>query len=277
MTSISKPLDNVNQIASKDRAETFQEADVTVSTTNVGVQNESVTFTSDTIESTTTTRPEDDATNTFESTPYGLRVKPNIDLAGVRLEQAANSTSSLTYYVYRVSDGQQLLEQYNNGSTVTLQVDLDAGTEYNIVGTATNVDLGYYSTPSFPYTSDSLDITNGAVGSTGTVDDAYIFKSVTGLEPLTDGTATVEWPQPPDVYRWDAATFTTSPDGETVNVFVEESTDGGSTWTEIAGPISRGQDISAVPDSRCRFRVDLSRSDTTNSPSLDSIYRRWVV
>jgi hypothetical protein len=107
------------------------------------------------------------------------------------------------------------------------------------------------------------------------VDDLLVAESES--DPPLSGTTYVEWPEPADVYRWDAATFQRTEDGETVSVYIEESTDGGDTWTEIAGPISRGQDITADPASEVRFRVELSRSDTANSPSLDAIYRRWVV
>lgn len=89
--------------------------------------------------------------------------------------------------------------------------------------------------------------------------------------------AYVEWPQPTDIFRWDAATFNATTEGETVDVYIEESTDGGSTWTEIAGPISRGQPINAEPDSEVRLRADLQRDDSSNNPRLNSVYRRWVV
>lgn len=38
-----------------------------------------------------------------------------------------------------------------------------------------------------------------------------------------------------------------------------------------------GDQIEADPGSRVRFRVELARSDTSNNPTLDAIYRRWEV
>lgn len=93
----------------------------------------------------------------------------------------------------------------------------------------------------------------------------------------TSGSVYVEWPTPTDIYAWDRASFTRTLDSESVDVYVEESSDGGSTWTEIAGPIERGDKIPADPSNEARFRVDFSRASTANNPTLDSIARRWVI
>jgi hypothetical protein len=77
------------------------------------------------------------------------------------------------------------------------------------------------------------------------------------------------------VFRWDAATYQQTLDSETVQVDVQE--DDGSGWTTIATDVSRGQDITADPESRVRFKVTLERSDTSNNPTLDAIARRWVI
>jgi len=93
-------------------------------------------------------------------------------------------------------------------------------------------------------------------------------------EQTTSGTAYVEWPMPADVFGWDVATFTRTLDAETVDVYVEEA-QGSPGWTEIAGPIARGDSLPADPANNIRFRVELSRSTTSNHPTLDSLARRW--
>jgi len=163
---------------------------------------------------------------------------------------------------------------------------LSAGSDYYVGygNEGSTYTRGRDSEASYPYSSSDVDITAGCFDilsgnpdSDTTIGATYTVKSVTAVEKKPSGTATIGWAKPADVYRWDAATFQAARDGETVEVYVEESTDGGSTWTEIQGPIGRGDQIEADPRSRVRFRVELARSDTSNNPTLDAIYRRWVV
>jgi hypothetical protein len=96
-------------------------------------------------------------------------------------------------------------------------------------------------------------------------------------------TAIIEWPTPADVYEWDVATYTHSPNGGTADVFVAYSTDGGSTWsrTNGANAISRNyslaDDPNISPEDGVRIEAELSGADTANNPTLDSVYRSWRV
>jgi hypothetical protein len=76
------------------------------------------------------------------------------------------------------------------------------------------------------------------------------------------------------VYAWDTAVFQRTLDGATVDIYVEEA-QGSPGWTEIAGPIKRGDAIPADPANNIRFRIDYSRPSTSDVPRLDAVYRRF--
>lgn len=155
------------------------------------------------------------------------------------------------------------------GTTYELEIVLDFANndaEIHINGNR----LATYSLENAASSWDYIDIQNDTNTSGAT--RSFIFDN---WPIATSGSAWVEWPSPTNIYRWDAATFQNSTDSETVDVYIEEND--GSGWTEIAGPISRGQEITADPANECRFRVDISRASTANNPTLDAIYRRWVL
>jgi hypothetical protein len=105
------------------------------------------------------------------------------------------------------------------------------------------------------------------------------------INPATSGSAVIEWDRgiPTDIFEWDVATFTRTLDGETVDVYVAYSSDGGSTWTRTnsANPITRNyslnEDSNITPNLDVRIETELSRTDTANNPTLDSAYRSWLV
>jgi hypothetical protein len=137
---------------------------------------------------------------------------------------------------------------------------------------------GAYQSASFPYSSSYVDITDSAVLFPDRIPQsqtsAYVFKSVTGLPK---GTATVEWDQPSSVSRWETATFGTDPDGGYVEVYVQTSGDGGSTWTDWQGrPVGSGTDLSSIASSdRVRFRVELSPEGFSSVPRLTLLRRQY--
>lgn len=100
-----------------------------------------------------------------------------------------------------------------------------------------------------------------------------IYESV--LSGRKTGTATVEFQEPEDIFRWDAVSFTETEDGETVQVNIE--VDDGTGFVETQSDVSRGEIINAAADDNVRFTVDLSRTDSNNTPTLDSLYRRYIV
>jgi len=260
--------DGAAEIAQKDAAETFSESDLNLSLTKAAVDSGCVKLsgTSGDVISTATLNPQ--ASVETYSNEAGVVINPNQDLSGVRFDITVSGESGARL---EDSDG-NILSEVSGSPPYTLEADMLAGQSYRIFA------FDDVSRISFDYDnggtaqSSALDITGGWI------DGSSLYAAANYVEALGDtkqGNATVEWPEPPDVYRWDAATFQTSSDGETVEVYVEE--DDGSGWTEIAGPISRGDQIDADPASRVRFRVELSRTDTSNNPTLDAIYRRWVV
>jgi hypothetical protein len=95
------------------------------------------------------------------------------------------------------------------------------------------------------------------------------------LGDATAGDALIEWDKgvPTDIFAWDVATFTRTLDNETVTVDVEDG-----SGTVLLSDINRNTDISSVAaNTNVKLRVNLSRSDTSNNPTLDSAYRSWLV
>jgi len=279
MTSISKPAEN--KIAAKDSSQTFTESDVSLSHNSTTVSNGSVEL--DSI-SQDTTRDIDNEIETA-SGESGIIVEFDSATSDVSVDISQNTDNVSEVRIRLLSDESLIAEQsgsYTAGDTVQFTgLNLSANTSYLIVcyNTGSDFDRGHYNSGNFPYVGADSAIIDGWRGGFDVQEPFCLnnLRTENDVVPQTSGTVYVEWSKPPDIYRWDAATFQKTLDGETVDVYIEESSDGGSTWTEIAGPISRGQQIPALPDSKCRFRVDFSRGDTANTPSLHSIYRRWVV
>jgi hypothetical protein len=104
-----------------------------------------------------------------------------------------------------------------------------------------------------------------------------------GFVAASSGTAILEWPNPSDIYEWDVVTFTRTLNNETVDVFVAYSSDDGSTWTRTnsGNPITRNYSLEAdakiTADVDVRIEAELSRTDRSNNPTLDSAYRSWFV
>ncbi len=96
--------------------------------------------------------------------------------------------------------------------------------------------------------------------------------------PALSGTAIIEWnSHPADIKAWDLVTYQITPDGETVTVDIQESADGGSTWVDAFTNIDQNFDISTIdPTHLVRFKVNLSRVDTANNPTVDYLARRFV-
>lgn len=256
----------------EDKAETFAESDVTTGANKTEIDSESVRLSFE--RQTETTQTTSSYTQPGES---GIRFVPNETLNGVYAETPNIADADGATAELRDGSGNVLdtVENTSSATEVLLEGILSAGVEYELVAIYAG-DHGYTTTAGFPIQTTECDIVGGTANGSDTT-DWFSWEAFQPAKKYQSGSMTVEWPKPADVFRWDAATFQTSPDGETVDVYIEESTDSGATWTEIAGPISRGQDITAAPDSEVRFRVGLSVANTANNPTLDSIYRRWVV
>jgi hypothetical protein len=267
-------------IAEKDVAETFDESDVDLTHDKTQVSSESIAL--GPIEGTTASREADDSSNSVTGRS-GVRINPNTSLSGVVASFSSNVSGVTTAYLILDSDGSILdqtdVSDLSSSDTFRLSADLSSGTDYRVVVDADGSSYtdGFYSSPNFPYESTDVDVTYSYYDGSGRGNAVDAISDVTALTGEADsGTAYVEWPGPADVFRWDAATFQAALDSETVEIYIEEA-QGSPGWTTIAGPVQRGQEITADPSNRVRFRVELSRSDTANNPRLESIARRWVI
>lgn len=228
-------------IAFKDKAETFVETNASINVEGGYVNNESVVM-----------APEPETVSWNLSTDGG-----NITETVGTIDTTPYDTLGGTYTYQKESLGTGYLNIDFNGVDIS---DTLPGEDVDISGLEGEYDI--VVTLDDEYSNGDPATTTGELSTNG---------------PATLTNAFIGWPQPDDIYRWDAATFQATLDNESVDVYVEESTDGGSTWTEIDGPINRGDMITAAANSEVRFRVELARADTANNPTLDSIYRRYVV
>jgi hypothetical protein len=178
---------------------------------------------------------------------------------------------------------------FANSTTITFTKDLTLVTEVgmNWAGTSSYGDAyfkdatigGQYFGGGGPY--DVSDI-SGVVDlsfSFGNNEDSYRAEADVTIDPNggpASGTAYVEWPAPNDIYRWDSVLYLANTAGSgTVDVYVEA--DDGTGFSEVAGPVGRGSSIDVKPGNNVRFRVELSKTATSDVAELDAIYRRYVV
>jgi hypothetical protein len=217
-----------------------------------------------------------------ETEPRGIVFTPDVEVTELTAH-TADETGGQSRIILGNADTDTDIDtesvSFRGGSSATFSgLSLSPGTQYRVTmdagGSTYDGAMGTYD---FPEMYAWGQIGGGYDGSVQTGEFYNIDRIDLTFSPSPTGSVTVEWPQPPDLFGWDTATFQRTLDGETVEVYVEESTDGGDTWTEVAGPIARGDDIPVSSSDEMRFRVDLSRADTANEPRLDAIYRRYTV
>lgn len=263
-------------IAQKDAAETFAEPDVTVThSSETETVGESISLFDGT---ETASRDADDSSESTVSQKRGLRFKPTVEANELTLTRSANQSGATDIRIIERSTDTTVAtatKPSSNAQKTITGLSLSAGTEYYVElwNSSGGYSSGYDSAPAFPYTSPGgrVEILGGSAGGADAT-DAYAIVDLQLNIQAPSGSAIVEWADPTDIFRWDAATFTRTADGETVEVFIEDQ-----NGNELAGPIERGDEIPATPDENPRFRIDISRADVANNPKLDSIHRRWVV
>lgn len=273
-----EPVAPANDMAKKNHAETFAESNVTVNnpTPNTEIKNESINLlVGEQMGNGTsgTTAVSYKAGPVF--VPVGDEIDPVLyfyvdeECTATRIQLTERATGSVI--------DEMLGGPWNGWVKMSITGTLTGGNEY---GALADGEGATYDMPGGTNTYNSTTITGYDLVDwyeNADWDSAYSRNiNYVGLGE-TSASVTIEWPYPSDVYSWDTATYQRTLDNEGVDVYVEESSDGGSTWTEIAGPISRGQDITADSNNECRFRVDISRSSTANEPSIDAIYQRWTL
>jgi hypothetical protein len=265
-------------VADKDLAETFTESDLTLSHNSTEVNSESVELGTEPGDTATiTSSPSSSGDNVTES---GVRITPSVEITGLSIDVVSDFQTEATdgYKIERVSDGTIVEEDTTaiaSGGSFSVSATLAAGTEYAVYLYDSAGDMDYGADGDVDNPSTDFDVNGGWLDSG---EDAFgnynSLASITADQvPATSGTAYVEWSYPPDVYAWDVGVFQATLDGETVQVYVEEA-QGSPGWTEIAGPIQRGDSLPADPSNNVRYRVEFSRSDVANNPHLDAIYRR---
>jgi len=266
-----------------DRAESFDGSNgENVTTTDCKVSGGSIVLGTLT---DTVSRPSDNNQSASATAKKGIQIEPKANIDTLTAYASSETLSVSHAYIYDSAGSLVADESFDSPTTNSgsgnwefSNVGLQAGETYNLVVDSDGSEYyrGYIDSTSST-SGDDIDIIGGASGNSSTDSQMSNIGSVETRREPTEATATIEWPHPADIYRWDSVLFQRAEDGETVSVDVQESADGGSTWDTIATDVNRGQEITADPANEVRFKMNLSRSDTANNPTLDAAYRRYVV
>lgn len=147
--------------------------------------------------------------------------------------------------------------------------DVDSDSSQTDSGVSFNQSIGTFSH------IELVNVTN----SSGQTVNAYIDSPTVTREQTfqTQSNPIVSWTSgmpPADLAAWDAVWYQRTLDGETVTVDVLDGTDtvlddpDGNPLTDVPN----GVDISHIdPSTEIRVRANLSRADTANDPSFDSV------
>jgi hypothetical protein len=257
-----------------ETASTFGESNVSISHSRTTVSNGAIE-----LDTYSASRPDDDSSKS-DSAPLGLEFEPQADLPAITATVSSNTSGESTVGLYD-SDDKQLASEPSPGAgnSVTLTASMSARQRYYVLvdNGGTSYTAGYYGSPSFPYGSSPLYITAGAVDDSGSIfPTSNKVYTISKLEAGFQGSATVEFSRPSSVRHWRTATFQDEPDGETVEVYVETSSDG-STWSDWQSkPIGPGTDLAGIPSgNHVRFRAELSRGATARTPRLRLLSRQY--
>ncbi|UBF19104.1 putative tail fiber protein [Halorubrum phage HRTV-14] len=169
-----------------------------------------------------------------------------------------------------LSDGTELLPSWTAGQTYVFEIDpdFDAGT-VDIVIDGQTIITGR--------PMDATAISNIWFGSktmdSGSVRSVFVDDVHTGAREY--GEVVVSCPLPDSrIEGWDLLRFDRTLAGESVVVDVEDE-----TGTTLISDIQSNEDLSAAVGAATnpQIRVKFTRQDTSNNPSFDSLYRRWVL
>jgi hypothetical protein len=178
-----------------------------------------------------------------------------------------NSTNDIIFF--NGSDNIVVSDYWSAGTTVKIEWNLDfSNNEVDIILDETNQGTFPFENPASSW--DYVEVTNNS-GFSGNTINLYFDNR----PDSASGNALIEWDKgvPTDIFAWDVATFTRTLDGETVTVDVEDG-----QGNVLLSDIDRNTDISSVAaNTNVKLRVNLSRNDTANNPTLDSAYRSWLV
>jgi len=162
-----------------DTNEIAEQSNVTVSTLSGGDSNGVISLTRP---SSTATRPSD--SSTWGGSGYGLTINPNQDLGRIDVEISSNTTNVIELTIYLESDGSTVatkqVDSLGAGDVVTFNRSFSSGTGYIISISGAN-EVGNFSPPSFPYTSDLVDITAGSLDNETRTNEVSGIKNVEGF------------------------------------------------------------------------------------------------
>jgi hypothetical protein len=259
-----------DSIGIRESAETFQESGVTVNHDKTSLDsNDNIVLKDEaTMDDTTTgTRSADDtqgilftpteALDVIEVRSYSVNTT-DLDNVGVRLHSDGSLVSSQTKTI-------------SPGETITFSgLGLSSGTRYRVTGDMVS-DGDNHADTQIQDPGDVLGL-DGAIDQ-GSVEESntWAFDRLRGH--VSSGSATVEWTHPNNVWSWDRASWMETPNGETIDVYLEED-DGG--WSEIAGPIDKGDLIPAAASNNVRLRFDLSEANG-GVPEVNAAHRRYLL
>lgn len=267
-----------------EEAADFTESGIYVSHENTVVENGSIRLYTSFI-GTTATRPADNGSVLNTSNKLGIRIVPNKDLEGVKITISNNTTLVDRVYLYQGVNVLKIIEPINfltKGNTVEIFYPFKSGVNYDILlgRSSSTWTAGYFSTPTFPYTSTDISITNGISNPNNPDANCYGILSVRASSPITSGNAIIHWKQKPSsIKAWDLATYQNTLNGETVNVDVLKNGTAGTTATRPADTstevtsVTRGLKISiAVGSATTLTGLSVKLSNNIINPKTLYLY-----
>lgn len=244
-----------------DRAETFNESNLTLSTTGIEVNNGGLEI------GRFTANEQHTVTNYTEG---GIKLYPywNIDDWTFTTHDVNPSLG------YRLTDENgNTLETFSGvagGETVSPTTSLNAEVPYRLESTSF-ADIGEDGdTPGSQ--CPGLEIVCGSYDG-GDIGNTRAISSVT--VEAADPRATLEWSMPPDVAGWDILPWEVSENGGSIDLYLIDPSDG----TRLKGPLNTDpadiSDPSTFPAStNVAVEVDMSRPSTAENPRVENVYRR---
>jgi hypothetical protein len=255
-----------------DTVKTFTESELTVKHSGTTTDAEAISLPGESVVSRNSDEFQSSGTDS-----YGIQIEMNQPANAITVRVSDQTTGGDTVALKDNNRNTLTTADFpGSGESAILNYSFSAGSRY-VLEVDDSATHGY-RTVTFPYTSPSFDVlttTINGIPQDGAFDTYfYSFDRISTSAP-TAGTATVEWPTPDSVSRWETAAFQADEDGETVEVYVE--TDDGNGWSDWrTDPVAPGTDISSIPsDNRVRFRVELARESTENDPRVTLLERQW--
>jgi len=268
----------ISELSAEEVAD-FSESGITLTHTDTEVNNGSVGLGVSVVDGSTATRSPDDSSASRDN-GRGLIINPNTELEGVKATVSGNTSGLTKAYLIRASDNTTLdtdTSVSSSGDVAEFSATLSSGTKYYVTADAegSTYTEGYTSNSSTPVTSDDVDITGNVYSDTteSTTGSTRVFVDVTARVSggVSSGDCVIEWDQTPDVSEWGYVTWEETLNGESVQIDVELA-DG----TVIETDVKQNYPLAPIDSSKnVRVRVRLSRNDTSNNPTLDSLKRHY--